>query len=131
MTSPNGSSTLRELHVLCGCAMSGQPDRDGFTRLSKDHCNVSVENLTTAIDCDCCEAFTARENRPDIVAVRQCQQRDEWLVLEMKRRLREKAGLQARAALSKLGSDPKFPLVCADFQLWSLQGRRYFDVGCR
>lgn len=78
--------------------------------MSKDCCSVSVENLTVAIDCDRCDAFAATETRADIIAVRRCQQVDEWLVLEMKGKLREKAGDQARAVVSRLGSDPKFPL---------------------
>lgn len=110
MSGPNGSSTLRELHALCGCTIQGRSGADGFTLLSKDGCAVAVEHLTLAIECDTCRAFTATDIRADIIAVRRCEEADEWLVLEMKGKLREKAGVQARTAVSRLGRDPMFPL---------------------
>ena len=88
--------------------IAGRSDVNGFTLLHKDDCEVRVENCIVAINCDQCVAFSARETRADIIAVRRCDQTDEWLVLEFKTKMREHAAVQAKAALNRLGADPMF-----------------------
>ncbi len=78
--------------------------------LAKDGCTISVELVAAAWDCDDCSAFAHGEVKPDIIALRDCGERDEWLIVEMKLTLREHAGEQARAGLSKLGQHALFPM---------------------
>ena len=88
--------------------IASRSDVNGFTLLCKDDCEVLVEKCIVAINCDHSVAFSARETRADIIAIRRCDQSDEWLVLEFKTKMREHAAVQAKAALSRLGTDPMF-----------------------
>lgn len=101
-------SEYQALHAGCNCQIAFWSDTNSATSLSKDNCEVYVENLVIAIDCDLCRAFTENDTRPDVIAIRQCQEEDEWLILEMKGKMRARAAEQARAALSRLGKDPMF-----------------------
>ncbi len=78
--------------------------------LAKDGCTISVELVAAAWDCDDCSAFAHGEVKPDIIALRDCGERDEWLIVEMKLTLREHAGDQVKSGLSKLGQHPLFPI---------------------
>ena len=78
--------------------------------IRKDGCNIKIESLVAAIDCDKCNGFTSTDMRPDVIGIRRCNEKSEWLILEMKTKMRERAAEQARAALRKLGSDPFFSL---------------------
>ena len=107
MNRSTSATRLASLHVPCACEIGIDPTT---AVLTKDGCTVSIELVAVAFDCDACGAFAPREVRPDIIALRNCGERDEWLVLEMKRTLREHAGEQARAGLSKLGQHALFPM---------------------
>jgi hypothetical protein len=89
-------------------------DIDGMTVLTKEGCEVAVENLIVAIDCDACDAFTENDTRPDIVSVRHCGERFGWLIIEMKSRMRLQAAKQAVAALERLGQHPMFSICLED-----------------
>ena len=48
--------------------------------------------------------------RPDVICIRRCKEKSEWVILEMKTKMSERAAKQASAALRKLGSAPFFSL---------------------
>lgn len=111
MTDSAALSRFVDLHEHCDCVMEGEPsDIDGMTLLAKDGCEVAVENLIVAIDCDACNAFTENDKRPDIISVRQCVGRYGWLIIEMKTTMRLGAAAQAVAALERLGQHAMFPV---------------------
>ena len=111
MTDSAALSRFVDLHEHCNCVMGGEPsDIDGMTLLAKEGCEVAVENLIVAIDCDACDAFTENDTRPDIVSVRQCGEQFGWLIIEMKYRMRLRAADQAVAALERLGQHPMFSI---------------------
>lgn len=111
MTDSTALSRFVDLHEHCDCVMEGEPsDIDGMTLLAKEGCEVAVENLIVAIDCDACDAFTENDTRPDIVSVRYCGERFGWLIIEMKRTMRPRAADQAVAGLERLGQHAMFPV---------------------
>lgn len=96
--------------------------------LRKDECEVSVEGVVVALDCDLCTAFTENDTRPDIISIRRCSGRCGWLVLEMKGVMRLRAAEQAEAALERLGTDPLFPVYLTDAQvIFVIKKRRRSD----
>ena len=99
---------FRHIHSACDCEITTTPDRNGLTPLEKEGCDVTVEGLVIALDCDVCHAFSERDTRPDIIAVQRCSGQHQWLIMEMKTTMREHAAKQARAALKRLGHDPMF-----------------------
>lgn len=123
-----GLSVLQTLHADCECTIESQPNITGTSLLSKDTCDVSIENLIIAIDCDRCKAFTENDTRPDVVAIRRCHDDDEWLVLEMKSTMRIHAAQQVKAGLSRLGNDPLFVLQLQTVQIFFvIKNRRKAD----
>ncbi len=100
---------FRHIHITCDCEV-----RFANGELSKDGCEITVENLVVALDCDDCQAFTENDTRPDIIAIQKCHGRYEWLIIEMKSTMRLRAAEQAKAALDRLGQDRMFRLELAD-----------------
>jgi len=108
VTSTAPAAPLAARHSQCDCLLATQSP---VSRFQKDHCTVSVEAATAAVDCDRCTAFTPNQTRPDIILTRHCEQGGlEWLVLELKLTMREHAGPQAAAGLAHLGRHPLFTL---------------------
>ncbi len=108
MTSTAPAAPLAALHSQCDCLLATQSP---VSRFQKDHCTVSVEAATAAVDCDHCTAFTPHQTRPDIILTQHCEESGPaWLVLELKLTMREHAGPQAAAGLALLGSHPLFAL---------------------
>lgn len=107
MNRSSSATRLCTLHTACTCEIGIDPQ---VAVLAKDGCTVSVESVAAAFDCDACDAFAHGEVKPDIIALRNCGGRDDWLVIEMKRTLREHAGEQAKSGLSKLGQHARYPL---------------------
>ncbi len=109
--------------TICECEISTE---DGL--LEKEGCAVTVENLVIALDCDECEAFTENDTRPDIISVRECEHRYQWLIIEMKSTMRPRAADQARAALERLGCDPMFGVDLDDAHvIFVIKNRRKAD----
>jgi len=101
---------FRALHSHCGCEVTAVSTEDRFTTIHKEGCDIRIEGLEIALDCDSCCAFTENDLRPDVISVQHCDDMHEWLILEMKSTLRPHAAEQARAALDRLGQDPMFQL---------------------
>ena len=59
-----------------------------------------------------------------MIALRNCNMRQSWLVIEMKNRMRLRAAEQATAALERLGKDPLFPLVLEHAGVIFVVGKR-------
>lgn len=107
------------LHEDCECVMREHLEETvEHAKISKDNCDIKVESLVVALDCDSCDSFTSTDRRPDIISIRRCNKKHEWLILEMKRRMREHAAKQALAALEKLGSDSFFSLDLDDARIF-------------
>lgn len=126
-----GVETFVNAHEACGCVIcehSGEAahkeavhkraadEKAAHQRavetqtIRKDGCTIKIESLVAAIDCDKCNGFASTDMRPDVIGIRRCNEKSEWVILEMKTKMRERAAEQARAALRKLGSDPFFSL---------------------
>lgn len=126
MSRSTSAALLSSLHGPCDCEVTIDPH---IGVLAKDGCTVSVEFAASAFDCDACDAFASGEVKPDIIALRNCGEHDEWLVLEMKRTLREHAGEQARAGLAKLGQHALFPpQLVAAAAIFVVKRRRKSDT---
>ena len=96
--------------------------------LCKEGCEVTVEGLVIALDCDECRAFTETDTRPDIISVRKCNGRYEWLIIEMKSTMRSRAADQVKAALERLGRDRMFQLDLDDAHvIFVIRNRRRSD----
>ena len=96
--------------------------------LCKDSCEVTVDDLVIALDCDECRAFTENDTRPDIISVRECNDRYEWLIIEMKSTMRLRAADQVKAALERLGRDPMFQINLDDAHvIFVIKNRRRSD----
>lgn len=122
--SPDADRLLSR-HSACECRLDGQlpsspigpggtnpdeanPKRISPKPISKDNCTLTIEGLIAAFDCDECAAFEPDELRPDVIALRECDGGNQWLVSEMKLTMRERAGRQAAAGLAKLGNHPLY-----------------------
>ena len=105
---------LAHIHTNCSCIVEPESWNKGSPIIEKEGCEVAVENLTIAMDCDACQAFTENDTRPDIVSVRKCSERFGWLIIEMKSTMRPRAADQAAAALKRIGQDPMFPIQLKD-----------------
>lgn len=129
MIGQSASTQLRNLHADCECEIGGgRTAVEDLMTLRKDECEVSVEGIEIALDCDLCAAFTENDTRPDIISIRRCIQEDGWLVIEMKSIMRLRAAEQAEAALQRLGTDPLFPVYLADAHvIFVIKNRRRSD----
>ena len=117
--SPDANQLL-SLHSACECRLDAHlpsehidpkgtgSDKANANPIIKDNCTVTIEGLIAAFDCDECQAFEAGELRPDVIALRECDGNNQWIVSEMKLTMRERAGRQAAAGLAKLGNHPLF-----------------------
>ena len=115
MSATDRLSVLREVHTLCYCEIDTPPSEYESaveaSTISKDGCDIAIEGLIMALDCDACRAFSDTDIRPDVISIRMYHGDYAWLVIEMKKIMREHAAEQARAALRKLGrEDGMFPI---------------------
>ena len=129
MTVIVGLTKLKNLHKACECVIIADiEDTAEPTKLQKDACDIKVENLVIAFDCDSCEGFTSEDLRPDIISIRRCDTKYEWLLLEMKKKMRQHAATQASAALERLGRDPLFSVELKDAHIFFvIKNRRKTD----
>ncbi len=123
MIDDSDLAAFRRTHAICECETGNE---DGL--IEKDGCDVTVENLVFAVDCDDCEAFTENDTRPDVISVRECECQYGWLILEMKTTMRPRAEDQAKAALERLGCDPMFKIDLDDAHVvFVVRNRRRAD----
>lgn len=120
---------FRDSHSRCGCQVASVSTEDGFTTIRNGGCDIRIEGLEIALDCDLCRAFTENDRRPDVISIRQCNMEYEWLILEMKNTMRLHAAKQAKAALERLGHDPMFQLDIDRARIFFIvkKRRRAFD----
>ena len=116
---------LHAIHSSCQCEMvEVSCDLDGRSELYKDGCNIFVEDLLIALDCDKCYAFSEQDTRPDIISIQECDEARSWLILEMKNTMRLRAAEQVKAALERLGQDEFFPIHLTRVRVVFVIGRR-------
>lgn len=90
---------IRAGHRDHGCLISNNP-------IKHRGCALDFQGFLVAIDCDECDLFSIEgQKKPDLLVLRENNNKHEWFVIEIKKQLRRQAWDQVKSGLNILSEN--------------------------